>query len=55
MAFIRRKWTPEDADEWTKEDLIASILSVLTYVTLSIGLALALFGMWQGYVLFLGG
>lgn len=50
MALIRRSWTPEEADEWTKEDLYASILSVLSYITLTVGLTLALFNLWYGWV-----
>jgi len=51
MPWIRRKWTPEEADEWTKEDLIAVILAPFTYIFLSIGLALALFGLLSGYIM----
>lgn len=50
MPWIRRKWSPKDAEEWTKEDLIASILSALSYITLTVGLALALFNLWYGWV-----
>lgn len=50
MPWIRRKWTPKDAEEWTKEDLFASILSVSSYITLTIGLALAIFNLWYGWV-----
>jgi hypothetical protein len=50
MAFIRRDWTPQAADEWTKEDLIASILSPLAYVALTLGIALSLLAMPVGYV-----
>lgn len=50
MPWIRRKWTPKDAEEWTKEDLFASILSALSYITLTIGLALAIFNLWYGWV-----
>jgi antibiotic biosynthesis monooxygenase (ABM) superfamily enzyme len=42
MAWLRRNWTPRDADEWTKEDLLASILSPLAYIALTIGVALSL-------------
>ena len=55
MAWLRRSWTPEEADDWTKEDLIASILSPLAYITLTIGTALSLLALMVGYiVLFLG-
>jgi len=25
MAFIKRRWTPKEADEWRKEDWIAKL------------------------------
>jgi len=41
MGFIRRQWTPREADEWRKEDWIAIVLSVISYITLTIGSALS--------------
>jgi len=35
--LIRRHWTPEQADEWTREDWIAVILSPLVFAALMIG------------------
>jgi len=55
MAWIRRKWTPEAAEEWTREDLIASLLSALAYLLLIIGGILSLLAQPIGYVVFLGG
>ena len=55
MALIRRKWTPKEADEWTREDLFACILSVLSYITLTVGLMLALFNLWYGWATFAAG
>jgi len=51
MGWIRREWTPEEADEWTKEDLIAVILAPFTYIFTAIGLAWSLFGLWYGFVM----
>ena len=51
MSWIRTEWTAEEADEWTKEDLITIILSPLAYLLLTVGVALACLFMWQGYVL----
>ena len=51
MSWIRTEWTAEEADEWTKEDLITIIISPLIYVLLTVGVALAGLFMWQGYVL----
>lgn len=55
MAWIRRKWTPEAAEEWTREDLIASILSPLAYFVLSLGLLHALLLQTWGYFLLILG
>jgi hypothetical protein len=37
--FIRRTWTPEDADEWTREDWIAIVLSPIVFGAIMIGVA----------------
>lgn len=50
MGFIRRQWTAKDADEWGKEDWIAIVLSVLSYITLSIGSALSFLLLPVGFV-----
>ena len=50
MAFLRRKWTPSDADEWTKEDWITIVISPLAYVFLMIGTALSLMLFPLGYL-----
>ena len=55
MAFIRRNWTAIEADEWTKEDWIAIILSPLSYVLLTLGTALSLLLLWYGYVMLIAG
>ena len=51
MAFIRRKWTAHEADEWTKEDWIAIVLSPLSYILITMGLAMALFLLPAGFIL----
>jgi len=51
MGWIRRSWTPDAAEEWTKEDLVACILSALAYMTITAGLALALLLRPSGYIL----
>ncbi len=53
MSFIRRKWTPHEADEWTKEDWIAIIISPFSYILITIGVAMSLFLLPIGF-LFLG-
>ncbi len=51
MAFIKRDWTPHEADEWTKEDWIAVVLSPLSYICIAIGLAMSLFLLPIGFVI----
>lgn len=51
MSWIRRKWTPEAADRWSKEDWIAAALSVASYLLLILGGTLSLLAMPIGYVL----
>lgn len=51
MALIRRHWTPDQADEWTKEDWITVVLSPICYILLMIGTALSfLLNIW-GFIL----
>jgi 4-amino-4-deoxy-L-arabinose transferase-like glycosyltransferase len=51
MSWIKRKWTGKEAQEWTKEDVIAWILSPLAYLGLTAGIALTLLLKWPGYIL----
>lgn len=55
MAWIRRRWTAKEADEWTREDLIACLLSCFCYLALAIGVSLSLLFIWLGYVILLAG
>ncbi len=55
MPFIRRQWTPKEAEEWTREDTIAVVISPLVYILLMIGTALSVFMMWQGFVILAAG
>lgn len=50
MSWIRRDWTPADADEWTREDWITIVISPLVYVLLMVGTGLSLFLMPAGYI-----
>lgn len=50
MAFIQRKWTPEEADNWAREDWITIILSPLAYMLLTIGVGLSLFLLTWGFI-----
>lgn len=51
MAWIRRNWTPIEADEWTREDWITIVLSPLAYLTLTIGVALSFLLLWWGFLI----
>lgn len=51
MAWIKKTWTAAEADNWSKEDVIAWILSPLTYILTAVGIAFALLLRWYGFVL----
>ena len=37
MSLFQKHWTPEQADDWSIHDLIACVLSVVTYILVGIG------------------
>jgi len=51
MSLIKRTWTAEEADHWTKEDYITFVISPLVYVLLMIGAALSLLLLWYGFLI----
>ena len=51
MSFIRREWTSADADDWHKEDWLAIIFSVVSYIALVIGTALSFLTITVGFVI----
>lgn len=51
MAWIKRNWDPHEADEWTREDWIAVILSPFSYILITMGLAMSLFLIPLGFLL----
>jgi hypothetical protein len=51
MALIKRVWTPHEAEEWTKEDWIAVVLSPFCYILVTMGLAMTLLLQPLGYLL----
>jgi small-conductance mechanosensitive channel len=55
MSYLRKQWTPKEADEWTREDTIAVVISPLVYILLMVGTALAVLAMWQGFVILAAG
>ncbi|NIM52256.1 MAG: sodium:solute symporter [Gemmatimonadales bacterium] len=52
--LIRRSWTPEQADEWTREDWIAIVLSPIVFALLMVGVTKLLLLQLAGGVLTLG-
>jgi hypothetical protein len=55
MGLIRRKWTPKQADEWTREDMLAIILSPVIYCALMLGTALSMLLIPAGFVILAAG
>jgi hypothetical protein len=51
MAWIRRHWTPAEADEWKREDWMAIVISPLAYIGLTIGVALSLLLLPVGFII----
>lgn len=51
MRLIRREWTPAEADEWTREDWLAIVLSPLAYIALALGVALSLLLLPVGFII----
>jgi hypothetical protein len=51
MPWIKTKWTPEQADKWTKEDYITFFISPVVYVLLALGVAFSLLLLWYGWVM----
>jgi SSS family solute:Na+ symporter len=46
--LIRRSWTPEEAEGWSREDWIAIVLSPIVYALIIMGLARLLLGLVDG-------
>jgi Na+/proline symporter len=45
-----RHWTPEEADEWTRHDVVASVLSAACYLLVAVGVAGTLLLRTWGFV-----
>ncbi|RJR30315.1 MAG: hypothetical protein C4574_02530 [Candidatus Latescibacterota bacterium] len=41
MASSAKRWTSKEAEEWTREDTIAVVISPLVYILLMLGTALS--------------
>jgi ABC-type bacteriocin/lantibiotic exporter with double-glycine peptidase domain len=51
MSLIKRTWTAEEAEHWTKEDYITFVISPLVYVLLMVGAALSFLLLWYGFLI----
>ena len=51
MSWIKKNWTAEEADRWSKEDYLTFIISPLIYFILALGVAFCLLLRWYGWVL----
>lgn len=54
MPLVRRAWSAAEADEWTREDWITIIISPICYICMTLGVALSVLLLWQGFVLLAG-
>ncbi len=52
MGWIQKKWTAEQADDWTKEDYLTFIISPIVYFLLALGVTLSLLMLWYGWIIF---
>lgn len=55
MALIKKTYSPEQAEKWGWEELVACILSPLAYIMVSIGLAKVLLLEPAGFIVLVGG
>jgi len=51
MGWLKKKWTPQEADKWTKEDYLTFIISPLIYFLLALGVAFSLLLLWYGWII----
>ncbi len=49
MKLFKRDWTPDEADEWTSHDFWASLLGVLAYILITVGIIGAFFLQLWGF------
>lgn len=52
MRFWKNEWTKEEAELWTKEDVIAAICVAISFVGINIGTIYAFLLMPMGFVIF---
>jgi hypothetical protein len=50
MSLFKSDWTPEEADRWTRHDLLACLFGVLAFVLVTLGVAGSLLLQAWGYL-----
>ncbi len=55
MSWVRRNWTAKAADQWSKEDVLATVFSVAAYLLIILGGTLSLLALAGGYWLLAAG
>jgi len=55
LLKLKRTWTAAEADEWTKEDVVAAALAVVCFVAVSFGTPYAFLLRPVGFLLLGGG
>ncbi len=51
MGWLKTKWSPREADSWSKEDYLTFIISPLIYFLLAVGTVLSLLLIWYGWLI----
>lgn len=51
MGWLKKKWTAQEAEQWTKEDYLVFIISPLVYFLLALGTVLSLLLLWFGWLI----
>ena len=51
MSWLKKEWTAQEADRWTKEDYLTFIISPLVYILVLLGVAFSLLLLWYGWVI----
>jgi len=51
MGWLKKKWTAQEAEQWTKEDYLVFIISPLVYFLLALGIVLSLLLLWFGWLI----
>lgn len=55
MSLFKKDWTPVEAEEWTAHDFWASVLSILAFILVGVGVAGTLLLQVWGFVTLIAG